>query len=204
MGLAAKKPQFSREDYLAWENDQPERHEYVAGEIFAMVGVRDRHNEIALNLAALVRPHLRGSACKTYVADVKLEVVAADSIFYPDLFVTCEAPSDPLVKRDARLIVEILSPSTEAYDRGRKFAGYRLLPGLQEYMLLSADEPIVEIYTRAADGAWLMRAYQAGDTLHLSSLDLTLSVDAVYDAIDFSEPERENDALKAPASLASH
>ena len=203
MGLAAKKPEFTREDYLAWESTQPDRHEYVAGEVFAMVGVRDRHNAIGGNLYVALHSHLRGSPCRPYFADVKLEVAAADSIFYPDLFVTCEAPSDPLVKRDARLIVEILSPSTEAYDRGRKFAGYRLLPGLQEYMLLSADEPIVEIYTRAADGAWLMRAYQAGDTLHLSSLDLTLSVDAIYDAIDFSEPAAGPDSISPAASPAA-
>ena len=189
MGLPAEKPSFARDDFLAWESDQPERHEYLAGEVFAMVGVRDRHNVIALNLAALVRPHLKGSPCKTYLSDIKLEVAAADSVFYPDLFVTCESPSDPLVKRDARLIVEILSPSTEAYDRGRKFGAYRLLPGLQEYLLVGTDEPRVEIYTRTADDGWLLREYLPGDAFTLSSLDLRLHVDDLYDEVDFSASE---------------
>lgn len=187
MGLPAEKPHFSRADYLIWEHGQPERHEYVAGEVFAMVGVRDRHNVIALNLAALIRPPLKGSPCKTYLSDIKLEVSAADSVFYPDLFVTCEAPSDPLVKREAALIVEILSPSTEAYDRGRKFGMYRLLPGLKEYLLIGTDEALVEIYRRTDDDAWLLRTYRAGDTFTLTSIDVQIAVDDVFDDIDFSQ-----------------
>ena len=186
MGLPAEKPHFSRADYLIWEHDQPERHEYVAGEVFAMVGARDRHNVIALNLAALVRPHLKGSPCKTYLSDIKLEVSAADSVFYPDLFVTCETPSDPLVKRDAALIVEILSPSTEAYDRGRKFGMYRLLTGLKEYLLIGTDEALVEVYRRTDDDAWLLRTYRPGDTFTLASIDLQIAVDEVFDDIDFT------------------
>ena len=186
MGLPAEKPHFSRADYLIWEHEQSDRHEYVAGEVFAMVGVRDRHNVIALNLAALVRPHLKGSPCKTYLSDIKLEVSAADSVFYPDLFVTCETPSDPLVKRDAALIIEILSPSTEAYDRGRKFGMYRLLPGLKEYLLIGTGEALVEVYRRTDDGAWLLRTYRPGDTFPLASTDLQIAVDDVFDDIDFS------------------
>ncbi len=188
MGLPAEKPHFSRADYLIWEHDQPDRHEYIGGEVFAMVGVRDRHNVIALNLAALVRPHLKGSPCKTYLSDIKLEVSAADSVFYPDLFVTCETPSDPLVKRDAALIVEILSPSTEAYDRGRKFAMYRLLPGLKEYLLISIDEARLEVYQRTDDDAWLLREYRLGDTLSLASIDLKVAVNEVFDDVEFNTP----------------
>jgi len=188
MGLPAEKPHFSRVDYLIWEHDQPERHEYLAGEVFAMVGVRDRHNVIAGNLYVPLRAHLKGSPCKTYLSDIKLEVSAADSVFYPDLFVTCEAPSDPLVKRDAVLIVEILSPSTEAYDRGRKFGMYRLLPGLKEYLLIGTDEALVEVYRRTDDDAWLLRTYRSGDTFTLSSIDLQIAVDNVFEDIDFSPP----------------
>lgn len=83
MGLPAEKPHFSRADYLIWEHDQPARHEYVAGEVFAMVGVRDRHNVIAGNLYVPIRAHLKGSPCKTYLSDIKLEVSAADSVFTP-------------------------------------------------------------------------------------------------------------------------
>ena len=186
MGLPAEKPHFSRADYLIWEHDQPERHEYVAGEVFAMVGVRDRHNVIAGNLYVPIRAHLKGSPCKIYLSDIKLEVSAADSVFYPDLFVTCETPSDPLVKRDAALIIEILSPSTEAYDRGRKFGMYRLLPGLKEYLLIGTDEALVEVYRRTDDDAWLLRTYRPGDTFTLASIDLQIAVDEVFDDIDFT------------------
>jgi Uma2 family endonuclease len=133
-----------------------------------------------------IRAHLKGSPCKIYLSDIKLEVSAADSVFYPDLFVTCETPSDPLVKRDAALIIEILSPSTEAYDRGRKFGMYRLLPGLKEYLLIGTDEALVEVYRRTDDEAWLLRTYRPGDTFTLASIDLQIAVDDVFDDIDFS------------------
>jgi Uma2 family endonuclease len=191
MGLPAKKPVLSREEFIAWENAQPDKSEFLDGEVFAMVGVRDRHNEIALNLAQFIRPHLKGSPCRTYLSDIKLEVAAADAVFYPDLFVTCAENADPLIKRDASLIVEILSPSTEAYDRGRKFASYRMLPSLHEYLLVSADEALVEIYTRTGD-AWLLREYRPGDRFTLDSIDLALTVDDVFEDVDFSEPADEN------------
>lgn len=190
MGYALPKPKFSREDFIAWENEQADKSEYLEGEVYAMVGVRDRHNEIALNLVQFIRPHLKGSPCRTYLSDIKLEVTEADAVFYPDLFVTCASSSDPRVKRDAILLIEVLSPSTEAYDRGRKFAAYRLLPGLQEYLLVSTDQPLIEIYTRTGD-AWLMREYRPGDHFKLASIDLNLSVDDVFDEVDFSVQETE-------------
>lgn len=185
MGLAARKPRLERQDFIAWENGQSERHEYLEGEVFAMVGVRDRHNIIAGNFYLQLRPHLKGSPCRTYMADIKLEVAAADAVFYPDLFVTCEPQPDPLVKRDAGLIIEVLSPSTEAYDRGRKFAAYRLLPGLREYLLVSSDAALIEVYTRTGD-AWLLREYRTGDSLTLGSLELDLKVDDIYEDVDLS------------------
>jgi len=186
MGPAAEKPAFTRNDFIAWENEQTDRHEFVEGEVFAMTGVRDSHNVIAQNLTFALRHHLKGSPCKTYMADVKLEVVTVNSIFYPDVFVTCESPSDPLVKRDATLIIEVLSPSTEAYDRGRKFAFYRQLPGLQEYLLISTDEPRLDIYRRAEGDSWLLRSYLPGESFTLSSIDLPLTVDAVFEDVDFN------------------
>ena len=185
MGLPAEKPAFTRNDFIAWENEQAERHEFVAGEVFAMTGVRDSHNVVAGNFYLVLRQHLKGSPCKTYMADVKLEVVAVDSVFYPDVFVTCESPSDPLVKRDATLIVEVLSPSTEAYDRGRKFAFYRQLAGLQEYLLVSTDEPRLDIYRRAPDNAWVLRSYQPGASFTLESVGLALRVDSIFEDVAF-------------------
>lgn len=186
MGLAVEKTVFTRSDYIAWENEQADRHEFVEGEVSVMTGVRDSHNVIAGNFYLALRQHLKGSPCKTYMADVKLEVVAVDSMFYPDVFVTCESPSDPLVKRDAKLIIEVLSPSTEAYDRGRKFALYRQLGGLQEYLLISTDEPRLDIYRRAEGDSWLLRSYLPGEHFTLSSVDLSLTVDAVFEDVDFN------------------
>ena len=188
MAPPAEKPSFSRADFLDWEHTQAERHEYVDGEVFAKTGVRDRHNVIGGNLATLIRTHLKGTPCKTYMAEVKLEVALADSVFYPDVFVTCESPSDPLIKRDASLVIEVLSPSTEAYDRGRKFAAYRMLAGLKEYVLVTTDEPHIKVFSRADDGAWLLREYRPGDFFTLGSVGIACTVDDVYDDVDFSEP----------------
>ncbi len=188
MGFALEKPLWTLEEYLAWENVQETKSEFVDGEVFAMVGVRDRHNTVALNIAFALRTHLKGSGCRAYASDIKLMVEAAKSVFYPDVFVTCEQPSDPLIKKDARLIVEVLSPSTEAYDRGRKFGFYRALPGLSEYLLVSCDEPRVELYRRAAENQWLLQEFLAGQSLALSSVGLTLAVSDIYEDVDFSAP----------------
>ncbi|HNK33121.1 MAG TPA: Uma2 family endonuclease, partial [Plasticicumulans sp.] len=122
--------------FLDWEATQPERHEYVRGEVFAMTGASDRHNLVAGNLYMLLRTHLRGSPCQVFISDMKVRVDAADAIFYPDLLVTCSASdrSDRLAKRDPVVIVEVLSPSTAGYDLSAKFAHYRRLASLQEYV----------------------------------------------------------------------
>lgn len=195
MGLPPEKPAFSRADYLAWENEQLDcRHEFIAGEVFAMVGARDCHNVIGGNLYMALRPHLKGSGCQAYTSDVKLMVEAADCVFYPDVFVTCEQPSDPLVKRDAVLVAEVLSPSTEAYDRGRKFAAYRLLPGLRDYLLLCTDAPRAELYRRNADQHWVLHDFAPGDELTLESIGLTLPVAALFEDAEL--------APEAPAPTA--
>lgn len=187
MGLAQPKPSFDLEAYLDWENQQAERHEFVHGEVFAMVGTRDTHNHIALNVAIAFRNHLKGSSCKVYMSDIKLYVAESESVFYPDVFVTCESPSDPLVKKDATVIVEVLSPSTEAYDRGRKFAHYRHLPGLQHYLLISAHEAKVEHFQRTGPGQWLLQEFQPGQALHLTALDLHLPVELVFEDVAFDD-----------------
>lgn len=187
MGLALEKPILDLAAYLDWENVQETRNEYVNGEVFAMVGARDTHNVIAGNVYLLLRNHLKGGPCKTYVSDIKLYVAESNCVFYPDVFVTCESPSDPLLKKDAKLIVEVLSPSTEAYDRGRKFAYYRQLPGLEDYLLISVDEARVEHFHRAGPGQWLMQEYQAGQTLHLAGLAMTIRVDDIFEDVLFTE-----------------
>jgi Uma2 family endonuclease len=134
MGQAAVAVKFSAADFLAWDAGQTDKHEYVDGELVAMAGVEDRHATVALNMAMALRQHLRGTPCRTFIADVKLHVEAANAYFYPDVFVTCSEAdrASPLIKREAVLVVEVLSPGTAAYDRGDKFARYRQLPALRE------------------------------------------------------------------------
>ena len=140
MGHAAQKPVFTAAEYLVWEAGQTERHEFVDGEVFAMAGAEDRHVTVAMNMAFALRQHLTGSPCRTYMSDMKLHVAAANQYFYPDVLVTCSPldQANATVKSEPKLIAEVLSPSTAAYDRGLKFGLYRALPSLQEYVL-SAD-----------------------------------------------------------------
>lgn len=116
---------FDAAAYLAWEETQPERHEYVGGEVFAMTGARDGHNTIALNIASWLRSALRGTPCRAFIADMKLRVEAANAFFYPDVLMTCDErdkqPEAELAKQHPSLVVEVLSESTAAYDRGLRF-----------------------------------------------------------------------------------
>lgn len=185
MGMALEKPSLSLDAYLAWEAEQPGRNEFVDGEIYAMVGVRDSHNTIALNVAMALKMHLKGTPCRVFAMEVKLLVASEDSVFYPDVFVTCASAGDPLVKRDAKLIVEVLSPSTEAYDRGRKFSVYRQLPDLQEYLLINGDQAKIELFRRTGPEQWLIQEFGPGQGVHLTSVDLDLTVAEVYDEVVF-------------------
>ena len=141
MGLAAPQPSFTAADYLAWEAEQPERHDFLDGEVFAWVGAEDRHVTVAGNLYIALRQHLSGSPCRTYMSDMRLQVAAANCYFYPDILVTCSAQdlASSQVKTEPRLLIDVLSPSTAAYDRGLKFSHYRSLPSLEEYALVDLD-----------------------------------------------------------------
>ena len=133
MAQAAPKTIFSAADYLVWESAQLDRHEFLDGEVFAMAGAEDRHVTVSMNLAFALRQHLSGSPCRTYMSDMRLHVAAANSYFYPDVLVTCSALdlASAMLKTEPRLIAEVLSPSTAAYDRGVKFSHYRSLASLQ-------------------------------------------------------------------------
>ena len=176
MAQAAHKPVFSADDYLAWEPEQLERHEYLDGEVFAMAGAEDRHVTVAMNMAFALRQHLSGSPCRTYMSDMRLHVAAANSYFYPDVLVTCSALdlASPLVKTEPTLIIEVLSPSTAAYDRGLKFSHYRSLPSLQEYVLIDLDTRSTDLYRKGADGLWVLHPFARGESVKLSSVALEL------------------------------
>lgn len=134
---------MTADEFLAWDEHQTLRHEFVRGELFAMAGGEDRNNTLALNLVVALRPQLRGTPCRVYANAVKLRVELANCYYHPDLMVTCSGldAANRLIKREPELVVEVLSPSTAAHDRGGKFADYRMLPSLQEFMLVDIDFP---------------------------------------------------------------
>lgn len=182
MGEAQPAAPLNREAYLSWEAEQPEKHEYLAGEVFAMVGVRREHAVVTLTLGSQLRSHLKGTPCQAFVADMKLFVEAAEAYFYPDVMVTCD-------ERDRRaelaiehpvLVVEVLSDSTAAYDRGAKFAAYRKLPSLQEYLLVDVDQRRLELYRREADH-WLFFEAGMDGTLSLESVAMKLGVAEAFE-----------------------
>jgi Uma2 family endonuclease len=157
----AKQPPLTPEEYLALEEQHDVKHEYVDGQVYGMAGTTDRHNTIAFNTGMLLRNHLRGSGCKMYFADVKARIDSCNCFYYPDLMVTCD-PRDaetPLYKRFPKLIVEVLSDSTEAFDRGDKFTDYQSLLSLEEYVLIGTKRQRVETFRRGKDGFWVLQTY---------------------------------------------
>jgi Uma2 family endonuclease len=174
------------EEYLNLEQDAEIRHEYVAGQIYAMAGASEAHNLIAGNIFALLRPHLRGSSCRTFVSDMKVKVKTqqADIFYYPDLLVTCD-PNDnkKYFKTNPILIVEVLSNSTETTDKREKRVNYQNLENLQEYVLVSQDEIKVEIYRKDNEGNWTVETLGKNDNLQLNSVGLTLTMADIYEDV---------------------
>jgi Uma2 family endonuclease len=186
MGNTLPLPSMSAADFLAWEASQTQRHEFVCGEVYATAGAEDRHVTVALNVAIALRQHLRGTPCRTFMSDMKLHVSVQDVYFYPDVMVTCSATdqASPLIKREPKLVVEVLSASTAAYDRGEKFASYRQLPALQEYVLVDLDTRTTDVHRKGPDGLWVLHPFAAGETVRLASVDLQIGADALFAEID--------------------
>ena len=186
MGHAAVKIPMTAEEFIAWDDTQAERREFVRGEVFAMSGVEERHNTVSLNIVMALRNHLRGTPYRSFMSDVKLRVEAADCYFYPDVMVTCSAEDtrDTKIKRHPVLVVEVLSPSTAAYDRGAKFADYRRLPSLAEYLLVDTESRRCDLYRKGADGLWVLHPFEPGQALHLQSVTLDLSAEVLWDEVD--------------------
>jgi len=187
MIASPQPPKMTIEAYLEWEAQQEVRHEYVHGEVIAMTGGTVPHNDIALNLYTALRPHLRSRGCRINVSDVKVQVSPASPYYYPDILVSCDAQD-----RNARkfiefptLIVEVLSPSTEAKDRGEKFLYYQTMPSLQEYVLIDAEKVAVECYRRGEGRMWLYYPYSAGDVLSLHSIEFERPIALLYEGVSF-------------------
>ena len=185
MGQALAQLPMSAQEFLDWERTQSIRHEYLRGELFAMAGAEERHVTTAANVYTALRTHLRGTPCRTFITDMKLRVEAANCYFYPDVMVTCSAADagEPLIKREPVLVVEVLSPSTAAYDRGEKFAAYRLLPTLREYLLVDPHSRRCDLYRRGGDGLWVLHPAEPGQSVVLASVALELVAEKLWDEV---------------------
>lgn len=182
MIAALKSSGFTPQEYFDWEELQQERHEYFDGEVYAMAGGTLVHGRIGLNVASLLQSHVSGSGCITYNSDCKLGISEKGPFTYPDASVSCD-DRDRTAQQFIQfpcLIVEVLSPSTEAYDRGGKFKLYRQLDSLQEYVLVSSETQLVEVFRRGTSGSWELTVYEEGENITLQSIGLTVEVEAFY------------------------
>ena len=179
------KTSFSVEDYLAWEEQQPERHELYRGETYAMVGGRRMNGIVTVNLASALRSALRGSPCRVFVGSMKLRI-ASDTIVYPDLFVTCDANDlrTEQVFVAPTVVAEVLSPSTQNWDRGGKFTLYRGVSTLREYVLIDPETREVQLYRRNSVGFFTVHDCTGEAAIRLESLDCELSADEVFEGLD--------------------
>ncbi len=179
---------LSAEEYLALERQSEGKHEFLGGEVFAMGGATRRHNLIALHTAAALLSQLRGRSCEVYMGDMRIRVDATGLYTYPDVVVVCGKPQlegaelDTLV--NPTLIVEVLSPSTEGYDRGKKFAHYRTIESLAEVVFISQERVEVERFSRQPDGDWLLHAAdRLEDRLPLPAIRCELPLATIYERV---------------------
>jgi Uma2 family endonuclease len=186
VALKDNTPKFTPEEYFDWEEQQLERHELIDGEVYAMTGGTVNHSQIAVKFISLLDNHLRGSGCKTLNSDCRVNIVGSNNYTYPDLSVTCDKRDKTTTKYITYpcLIIEVLSFSTEAYDRGGKFRMYRQNPILQDYVLVSSEQIEIDLYHKTESGSWEIINYQAGDTIELKSVNLTFAIERIYEGIE--------------------
>lgn len=181
---------MTRAEFLAWEEGQLAKHEYIGGEVFAMAGARQIHVIVALNIAALLKAHLRVQPCRALISDMQLEVELADAVLYPDMIVSCDR-HDLRAERTLRhplVIIEVLSDSTAACDRGQKFALYRQIDVLQEYVLIDPERRTVETSRRTDTGDRLLATRDSERGLVLRSLDFEAPLADVFADTERMEP----------------
>ena len=185
------------EEYLERERHSPIKHEYLDGDVYAMAGTSKAHNLISLNLALLLRTGLKNSPCQTFIADIKVNIANQKYYFYPDLVVTCDEQDDlnAYAVTSPKVIIEVLSESTESFDRGKKFQYYRTIPSLQDYILVSSQEYAVEIFHRMEGDRWMLETYQGLEAIaRIASLDLNIPLAEIYATLELTPVEN-------PASL---
>lgn len=171
--------------YLAWEAQQSERHELVRGEVFAMVGARRVHGLVTGSLFAALKAHLKGTTCRAFADTMKVQV-ADDAVLYPDVFVTCHADDlrTDMVFAPPKLVIEVLSESTQAFDRGLKFALYRQLASLEEYALVDPVSRRVEVFRRNERGLFELHDQSADAAIRFVSVDCAIPMADVFDGVE--------------------
>ncbi len=201
------KQRYTLEEYFELERTSEIKYEYWDGEVFAMSGASPAHEAVLVNVITQFRNKLRGRPCHVFTSNLRVKVPAAPPYRYPDLTALCGQPEYEVIGgvralTDPTLIVEILSPSTEAYNRGDKFSEYKSIPSFAEYLLIAQHRPHVTHYVRQADGSW---SYEEANaivaTLSLPTIECELSLGEVYQDVDFAAAERLPDqvALAPPA-----
>jgi Uma2 family endonuclease len=188
-----KFPTLTPEEYFTWEEQQLEKHELIDGQVYAMGGGSKNHSLISVRLITLFSNHLETSSCEVGNSDLRINIVGTNNYTYPDVSVTCDDRDNSTTQYITYpcLIVEVLSPSTEAYDRGRKFRIYRHNPALQDYLLVSSTRLEIDLYHKKETGEWSIVNYQAGDTIELKSINLSFPIEQIYRNLDLT-PESES------------
>lgn len=183
MGLPDQ--QLTLPAYLEWENEQPERHEFYRGVVFAMTGGRRSHGCVTANLVMNLGLQLKGTPCRVFSESMKIQI-ADDTVLYPDVFVTCDRQDlqTEMIFRAPTLIIEVLSPSTQAYDRSQKFALYRRLPSLREYVLIDPETRRAEAFRINSDGFFVLFDMSESETLELASINCKVAMLEVFAGID--------------------
>lgn len=202
---ALPEPKITPEEYLAAERESETKHEYVNGEVYATAGASRAHNVIAVNIIRELSARLRRKPCEVYPSDMRLQVEETGLYTYPDVVVVCGGPrfaddrSDNLL--NPKVIVEVLSDSTEANDRTWKWAHYRQLESLAEYVMVAQDRPHVEHYVRQAGGAWLFREYRGlEETLRFPSLGCRIALSEIYLRVEFLQEAPPPEATASPSA----
>ena len=184
---AAPRRSVAVAEYLAMERSATEKHVLWDGEVFAMAGGSREHNLLVAAVLGELRVRLRGSPCQPYASDQRIRLPSLARYVYPDASVTCRPvetdPGDGDTITNPRLVVEVLSDSTEAFDRGEKFVAYRSVPSLVDCLLVSQPAARIEHYSRQADGSWLLRTYGSGSVVPVASLGIELLVNDIYEGV---------------------
>ena len=182
---AMTQPKLTLEAYLAWENEQTEKHEFHRGKVFAMVGARRVHGRVVANLSAELAVRLKGSPCQVFHEGMKVQI-GEDTVLYPDVFVTCDKAdlATDRIFTAPKLVVEVLSPATQAYDRSQKFALYRRISSLHQYILVDPETRRVEGFSRHADDQWVLHDMSDEGPLVVPSLGLSVPLADLFAGID--------------------